>query len=130
VPAGVQGKDLMTASDAVFAEEDHEGNDLKALRMRRGDSELKLIESNPDNPRGLQPFELYRLDQDPSEMVDVAKQDASLLTLSASRLDEHKRRAQVGKAAAAAVDVAKNAAAVEKLRALGYAGGEDQAKPD
>jgi arylsulfatase A-like enzyme/uncharacterized membrane protein YbhN (UPF0104 family) len=129
VPAGVQGKDLMTASDAVFAEEDHEGNDLKSLRMRRGDSELKLIESNADNPRGLLPFELYRLDQDPGEMVDVAKQDASLLTLSASRLDAHKRRAQVGKAAAAAVDVAKNAAAVEKLRALGYAGGEDQAEP-
>jgi arylsulfatase A-like enzyme len=126
VPAGVQGKDLMTASEAVFAEEDHEGNELRALRMRRGDSELKLIESNADNPRGLSPFELFRLDQDPGEMVDLSNQDAPLLNLSASRLDEHARRAQVGKASAAAVDVTKNAAAVEKLRALGYAGGEDQ----
>ncbi len=126
IPEGVQGKDLMTASEAVFAEEDHEGNELRALRMRRGESELKLIESNPDNPRGLQPFELYRLDQDPSELVDLSKQDAPLLNLAASRLDEQARRAQIGHAAKKAVDVASNAAAVEKLRALGYAGGEDQ----
>jgi arylsulfatase A-like enzyme len=125
VPSGVQGKDLMTASEAVFAEEDHEGNELRSLRMRRGDSELKVIESNSDNPRGLQPFELYRLDQDPGEQVDLSKQDAPVLNLAASRLDDHGRRAKIGQVSRSAVDVANNAAAVEKLRALGYAGGED-----
>ena len=129
VPKGVQGKDLMTASEAVFAEEDHEGNELRALRMRRGESELKVIESNPGNPRGLSPFELYRLDQDPGEQVDLSKQDAPLMNLAASRLDDQAGRAKIGQVSRSAVDVANNAAAVEKLRALGYAGGEDQKKP-
>jgi len=128
VPAGVQGKDLMLGGDSVFAEEDHEGNVLRALRMRRGASELKVIEANAQNPRGLQPFELYRMDQDPREMVDVSKQDAPLLNLAASRLDEHGRLAKSGRAERQSVNVAADASAVQKLRALGYAGGEDAKK--
>jgi len=125
VPKGVQGKDLMLDSEAVYAEEDHEGNRLRSLRMRRGQSALKLIEANPDNPRGLAPLELYRLDQDPHELVDLSQQDAPLLNLAASRLDEHARIARTGQASRQAVDVASDVASMQKLRALGYAGGED-----
>ena len=128
VPAGVQGKNLMLGGDSVFAEEDHEGNVLRALRMRRGSSELKLIEANSGNPRGLQPFELYRMDQDAREMVDLSRQDAPLLNLAAAQLDQHGRQAKAGRAERRTVNVAADASAVQKLRALGYAGGEDTKK--
>jgi arylsulfatase A-like enzyme len=128
VPAGVQGKDLMLGGDSVFAEEDHEGNVLRSLRMRRGASELKVIEANAGNPRGLEPFELYRMDQDPRELVDMSKQDAPLLNLAASRLDEHGRLAKSGRVERRTVNVGADASAVQKLRALGYAGGEDAKK--
>jgi glycosyltransferase 2 family protein len=128
VPDGVQGKELMLGGDSVWAEEDHEGNVLRALRMRRGSSELKVIEANAGNPRGLLPFELYRVDQDAREMVDLSRQDAPLLNLAASRLDEHGRLAKSGHAQRKEVDVAADPSAVQKLRALGYAGGEDAKK--
>jgi arylsulfatase A-like enzyme/uncharacterized membrane protein YbhN (UPF0104 family) len=128
VPTGMQGKDLMLGGDSAYAEEDHEGNVLRALRMHRGSSELKLIEANPGNPRGLSPQELYRVDQDPKEMVDLSKQDGSLLQVAAKNLDERGKLAQSGRAQRQEVNVAADASSMQKLRALGYAGGEDNKK--
>jgi arylsulfatase A-like enzyme/uncharacterized membrane protein YbhN (UPF0104 family) len=124
VPKGVQGGDLMTGSSDVFAEEDHEGNVLRALRVARGQSELKLIEANPGNPRGLAPTELYRLDQDPDERVNMAEGEAELVKLTAQQLEQRARAARVGQASRRSLDVAKDDNAVQKLRALGYAGGD------
>ena len=69
-PAAMQGIDLATpASERAekdrmsLAEEDHEGNVLRALRTR----EWKLIEANPGNPRGLAPEELFHVAADPGE---------------------------------------------------------------
>jgi hypothetical protein len=124
VPKGTQGGDLMTGSDNLLAEEDHEGNVLRALRVVRGQSELKLIEANPGNPRGLAATELFRLDQDPGERVNLADGEHELVTLTAARLSQRAREASVGQANRSSLDVAKDDNAVQKLRALGYAGGD------
>ena len=66
-----QGRDLFgdaPAPDAVLAETDHQGNAVRAARA----AAWKLIEANPNNPRGLQPLELYDLDRDPDERHNLA----------------------------------------------------------
>jgi arylsulfatase A-like enzyme len=125
IPEGVQGKDLMKAAESTFAEEDHEGNVLRAMRVKRGESELKIIEANEGNPRGLQPLELYRTDQDPGERVSLAHEEPAVLNLVATQLDQRGKVAQKGAAKTQSVNLEANGSAVEKLRALGYAGGED-----
>ena len=54
VPEGVQGGDLFTGTDVVYAEESHEGNVLESVRELDGTDEYKLINANRDNPRGLE----------------------------------------------------------------------------
>lgn len=124
IPEGVQGKDLMKGTERTFAEEDHEGNVLRAMRTRRGDSELKIIEANKGNPRGLEPLELYRIDQDPKELNSLAHDEPELLQIAATQLDQRGQAAQKGAARTQSVDLAAEGSAVEKLRALGYAGGD------
>ncbi|MBN1880132.1 sulfatase-like hydrolase/transferase [bacterium] len=53
---------------SVFAEEDHEGNVLKAYI----EGPWKIIQANSGNPRGLPQKELFRLDIDPLELDDRA----------------------------------------------------------
>ena len=60
-------------------------------------SELKLIEANAGNPRGLQPYELFRMDQDPRELVNLARDDAETLGVAATNLE---RRATRGRRSA------------------------------
>ncbi len=72
VPDGVQGGDLFEGTDTVYAEESHEGNVLESVRERRGTDEWKLITANPNNPRGLDPVELYRPDLDRHEEENLA----------------------------------------------------------
>ena len=43
VPESVQGIDLFRGKEQTFAEESHEGNVLKSLRLRDGERQLKLI---------------------------------------------------------------------------------------
>jgi arylsulfatase A-like enzyme len=72
VPPSTQGDDLLAGVDrerVVYAEEDHEGNVLQALRTEG----WKLIRANPDNPRGLAELELYRVAEDPAEQLDLAE---------------------------------------------------------
>jgi len=76
VPEGVQGGDLFEGTDTVYAEESHEGNVLESVRERRGTDEWKLITANPDNPRGLDSVELYRVDHDPGEQEHLGQSHA------------------------------------------------------
>ncbi len=118
IPDGVQGKDLFVASDSVFAEENHEGNVLESLRIRRGTSEIKLITANLDNPRGVKPEELYRLDRDPGEREDLSQQQPQTLLIARKDLNAYKRQAARGAVKRQAVVV--TAEQEERLRALGY----------
>lgn len=72
VPPAMQGQPLLgdgpVGVEVVFAEEDFEGNSIRAIRRR----DWKLIQANPGNPRGLRPKELYRLEQDPWERQNLA----------------------------------------------------------
>jgi arylsulfatase A-like enzyme len=124
IPAGVQGQDWLSPHDRVFAEENHEGNVLQALRLQRAGSSLKLIEANQGNPRGLQAQELYRVDQDARELVNLASDQPELLQVIGPALALQHEAAAKGQASQQSVDVATDAPSTERLRALGYVGGD------
>jgi hypothetical protein len=97
---------------------------LESLRTRRGSEELKVITANVGNPRGLPETELFRIDQDPVEQVNLAEQQPEVLAITLERLAN--QGAEAGAAAVARRQVETDAAAQERLRALGYAGGESE----
>ncbi len=121
VPAGVQGSDLFApGTTETYAEEDHEGNVLRAYRTQKNNSEIKVIEANANNPRGLKAIELYKLNQDPLEknnLSDSAKGEAVALS---GELKTFAKNASSGAARKAQVNIANDEEAVERLRALGY----------
>jgi arylsulfatase A-like enzyme/uncharacterized membrane protein YbhN (UPF0104 family) len=123
-PTGVQGQHLFVGHDSVFAEESHEGNVLRSLRVARAGTTLKLITANPQNPRGLAPVELYRVDQDAREQVDLAADQPEVVTLTHKELESAAKNAELGRATQRRVDLANDANAAARLRALGYAGGD------
>ncbi len=124
IPPAMQGIDLATdpAKRAekhrrAFAEEDHEGNVLRALRTL----EWKLLEANRGNPRGLAERELFRVADDPGETNDLYGEGRSELVLElASHADAHQALAQqaaVGGERTAEISRAE----CLQLAALGYA---------
>jgi arylsulfatase A-like enzyme len=72
IPHEFVGRDLFGPAapepEPLFAEEELEGNVLTSLRV----GPWKVITANTDNPRGLQPVELYNLDQDAHERRNLA----------------------------------------------------------
>jgi arylsulfatase A-like enzyme len=130
IPAGVQGQALWNVHDGLLAEESHEGNVLRSLRLTRQGSAWKLIEANPDNPRQLAPRELYRVEQDPREQVNLAHSAADVAELTHAALVEEQAGAARGRASQRKLDVANDAASIERLRALGYAGGDKEGRAD
>jgi hypothetical protein len=65
----------------VFAEENHEGNVLRAIRTER----WKWIEANAENPRGLPERELFEVAVDPGEKENVAGREPG----TAAELSRH-----------------------------------------
>ena len=98
VPEGVQGGDIFEGTDVVYAEESHEGNVLESVRERRGTDEWKLIMANDRNPRGLEPVELYRVDNDPGETENRAPDHAGEVTPLEETLERERARALEGAA--------------------------------
>ena len=122
IPAGMQGKDLAvpmaqrSESERMhYAEEDHEGNVLRAIRT----DSWKLIEANAGNPRGLPPEELFAIGKDPRETQNVVEGNATV----AAEMRKH-AEAQRQLAASQAVEGGEQAKLTkeecEKLRVLGY----------
>ena len=128
VPAEMQGLDLAgdLASRSerdrmVFAEEDHEGNVLRAIRT----SHWKWIEANEGNPRGLPTEELFDIAGDPGETLNLSEREPG----TAAELAQHATAQvlaadKVGTAAEAKVSCEE----YEGLVALGYV--EAGSRPD
>jgi arylsulfatase A-like enzyme len=123
-PAAMQGVDLATPLDAraekdrsLLAEEDHEGNVLRALRT----PEWKLIEANRGNPRGLPPEELFQVSADPLEKHNLIGEQGgraqALRTQAEAEQTLAKSRATSDGGQAAKLTDAQQ----EALKALGYA---------
>jgi arylsulfatase A-like enzyme len=117
VPPAAQGRDLFgggPAPQAVYAEEDHEGNELHSVRTR----DWKLIVANPGNPRGLAPEELYDLRSDPKEKHNVAGSNAD--ELGALKADLASLRKAAASSAVAGESGELDDASKARLKALGY----------
>jgi arylsulfatase A-like enzyme len=73
-PSEFAGSNLFDASraaeQAVFAEEELEGNVLATARQ----GDWKIITANVGNPRGLKSVELYHLGNDPHETRNLAEE--------------------------------------------------------
>ena len=124
IPKGVQGQNLALDAGRIYAEESHEGNVLQSVRTRREGAELKLIRANANNPRGLAEKELYEVDRDPQEAHNMADELQSARQFAEKQLQQAAEDAQKGRAARKTVDVAADDNAIDRLRALGYAGDE------
>lgn len=118
-PETMQGIDLRTPFAArlekdqqVFAEEDHEGNVLWALRTE----DEKLIVANPRNPRGLPEREYFDVSGDPLEQDPYTDPDAETRL---EELAELQRLAAEGKAVHGE-DVEMDLATCQRLKAIGY----------
>jgi arylsulfatase A-like enzyme len=118
VPEGVQGGDLFTGTDVVYAEESHEGNVLESVRELDGTDEYKLITANRDNPRGLKPVELYRVDLDPSEQENLAPTSPDEVRMATKALLEQRALAKEDAVSADSVELDEDVAA--HLEAIGY----------
>ena len=113
----MQGDDLLRGSRGervVFAEEDHEGNVLEAVRTRG----WKLIRANPDNRRGLRPLELYQVARDPAERNDRAEAEPRRAAALSRDMDGLGRLARAEARGAQTAEIGR--AECERLKALGY----------
>jgi len=118
IPEAVQGGDLFTGTDLIYAEESHEGNVLESVRELDGTDEYKLITANRDNPRGLAPVELYRVDLDPAEQDNLAGDSPDRVRMVAKTLLEQRALAKEDAVAADSVELDEDVAA--HLEAIGY----------
>jgi arylsulfatase A-like enzyme len=119
-PKGMQGGDLFSGTEEVFAEENHEGNVLYSMRSQVGADAVKLIRANPGNPRKLKPTELYKISSDKKEERDVSELDITLRNTQGTRLAEYQDRARKGASVSKKVNIANDTTTVERLKALGY----------
>ena len=130
-PAAMQGLDLAGDLAArsetqrmVFAEENHEGNVLRAVRSER----WKWIEANAGNPRGLPERELFDVSVDPGESQNLAEREPGTLAELKRHADGQQLAAEkgrVGTAQAAAISAEERAS----LCALGYLTGPECPAP-
>ncbi len=116
-PETWQGRDLFSdapAPEALFQEEDHEGNVLHSIRTDR----WKLIVANENNPRGLAPIELYDIQADPKETRNVAAEHGDVVAKLSGDLTALKVMA--GSRAVTGASGAIDEATRQKLESLGY----------
>jgi arylsulfatase A-like enzyme len=117
IPEVMMGRSLWSDTEApayAFAEEDHEGNILHAVRS----ATHKLILANADNPRGLPGEELFDLAVDPREQenlfADQPDQVLSMRQMLRQIVTLALERAVEGEVGSL------DASVQEKLRDLGY----------
>ncbi len=98
----------------VFAEEDHEGNVLRAYI----EGPWKLIQANAGNPRGLASEELFRLDIDPLEQDNRASLEEERLQSMTSGLNAAEVTAKTGEIRRQEKQLSDDE--LQKMRELGY----------
>ncbi len=111
------GRDLFgdaQAPDAVFSEEDHQGNVLQALRGKT----WKLITANDGNPRGLAAKELYNLENDAAETANKAAEEKDVMATMEKGLEDAAKGLQDIKIEREQMEV--DAESQELLEKLGY----------
>jgi arylsulfatase A-like enzyme len=111
------GRDLFGDADppeAVFSEEDHQGNVLKSLRGK----EWKLITANEGNPRGLEEKELYNLEKDGAESANKAADEKDVMATMEKGLEDAAKGLQNIKIEREQMEV--DAESQELLEKLGY----------
>ncbi len=116
-PEAWQGRDLFSdapAPEALFQEEDHEGNVLHSIRT----DQWKLIVANDGNPRGLSPVELFDIRADAKETKNVAAEHPDVVEKLRQDLDALKAMA-ASRAVSGASGVIDEATR-QKLESLGY----------
>ncbi len=115
-PKAMQGVSLAQArpGDESFAEEDFEGNRIRALRG----AEWKIIEANPRNPRGLPESALFQMKEDPRETRNLAPAETVRTKAMSAKMDHTLGRAL--RAAVAGKQGKIDAATRQRLKALGY----------
>src|SRR5690606_17309197 len=131
-PEGVQGIDLLAGPLAArseadrthYAEEDHEGNVLEAVRTRT----WKLIEANEGNPRGLPTAALFAVDRDPGERENLIESHAAVAD-ELRRHGEAQRQLAASRAVGSGSEARLGREECERLRVLGYVQDCDTAAP-
>ena len=111
------GRDLFGGGDApqaVFSEEDHQGNVLRSLRGK----EWKLITANEGNPRGLATEELYNLEKDGAETANRAAEETDVMATMQKGLEDAAKGLQDIKIEREQMEV--DAESQELLEKLGY----------
>jgi len=98
----------------IFSEEDHEGNVLRSVRTET----WKYIEANEGNPRGLAPFELYDVAQDPNERSNLSETQSVQIAEMRQHADAQQQLAETGSFEADEADLSD--AEREALCNLGY----------
>lgn len=120
IPGEMQGSPAPeSARTPVFAEEDHQGNVLTSILFADdGGAEVKLIRANEGNPRGLEPLELYRLDEDPGEQQNLTEAEPRRLSKATEALNASEAAARQGAVEAVAGELTPEQKRV--LQQLGY----------
>jgi arylsulfatase A-like enzyme len=121
-PEAMQGIDLVERLSRrtererlIFAEEDHEGNVLRAVRS----GDWKWIEANPGNHRGLPEEVLFHLGKDPGESENVAGSTSWVVQELRDHADAQERLAE-SRAVEGGGEADLSAQEIETLKALGY----------
>jgi len=119
VPDTMMGRSLWSASEPpayVYAEEDLEGNVVRAVRT----AEFKLIRANAGNPRGLPAEQVFHLAADPGEQQPLAQEAGPAIPVDSLRARLREALTQALQAAVAAESADLDAAVRQKLHDLGY----------
>ncbi|MFN2427151.1 MAG: sulfatase, partial [Candidatus Binatia bacterium] len=116
-PEAWQGRDLFSdaeAPQAIFQEEDHEGNQLFSIRTNR----WKMIVANKNNPRGLPELELFDVTTDPGETKNLAEANPDVVKQLSDELVA--LRALAASRAVTGASGVIDEATRQKLESLGY----------
>ncbi|MBT6176180.1 MAG: hypothetical protein HOI23_02965, partial [Deltaproteobacteria bacterium] len=115
-----EGRNLLgdtAAPTHTFASQNHQGQILESARQNHP-QDMKLIQANADNPRGLLVKELYNLGSDSEEKNPIQDTQPIVVQTLENELKLHQERSKTGGASRQKKEM--NLEDEAELRALGY----------